>query len=250
MPNSSPFEIVTTNKTPKSGGKGVIIALVVILILGVSIALGVMLVNQNQNISERANEDIIPTATPLPICGTNLACSGSVVTGATKCKQPDPSTTVIYCCGAGKLIVNGVCSNATPTPTASPTPSPSPTPLGGGLQCNASCTSSSQCQSGSVCYISSGTTGFCRNTICVSDTDCICPAGSGSPSPSPTPSPTLIGQATNSPTPRSTATATATAISQVQTSPLPIPETGTSLPTILGAIFGIFVVVGSLILAF
>ena len=102
-------------------------------------------------------------------------------------------------------------STATPTATSTPTPTPVP-------QCNNSCTSNSQCPSGLMCYITSGaTTGNCRNTQCLSETDCTC------------------------------AVATSTATS-VPTQPS-LPVVGTTWPTLLGTGFGILVVIGSLLLA-
>ena len=41
-------------------------------------------------------------------------------------------------------------------------------------QCNNSCTNNADCPSGLMCRISSGTTGSCRNTQCLSETDCTC----------------------------------------------------------------------------
>lgn len=154
----------------------------------------------------------------------------------------------------GNLTV--VSATASPVPTKSPSPSPSPTPTpttiasSGNVQCNGSCTTSSQCASGRVCYISSGTAGFCRASSCVNQTGCVCPTTQSSPTPTPTPlrTSTPVGQATASPTPSSTPTMTA--VAQVQATARPIPETGTSWPTILGMGLGILVITGSIILAF
>lgn len=128
----------------------------------------------------------------------------------------------------------------------------------GSVACNGACTTSSQCASGRACYISSGTSGFCRESICVNQTNCTCPVATATASPVPgsTQTPTPMPTRSPSPVPGSTQTPTAiptitpTAIAQVQTSPLPIPETGTSWPTIAGIVIGFFVVVSSIILAF
>jgi hypothetical protein len=101
---------------------------------------------------------------------------------------------------------------ATPTTTASVTPTASPNP-----QCNYACTSNSNCPSGLICYIANGqTAGNCRNTQCLSETDCSCPVAE------------VIVPPTTAPT---------------------LPEVGTGWPTIVGSAFGILVLLGSLLLA-
>lgn len=101
-------------------------------------------------------------------------------------------------------------SNPTATATATVTATASPNP-----QCNISCTSNSNCPSGLMCYIPSGSTnGNCRNTQCLSETDCTCAVTT----PAPTTQPTL-------------------------------PVVGTTWPTIVGTGFGIMVIIGSLLLA-
>ena len=105
-------------------------------------------------------------------------------------------------------------STSSSSPTATPTATPTPNP-----QCNNSCTSNSNCPSGLMCYIASGaTSGNCRNTQCLSETDCTC----------------------------AVATTSATVI---PTQPS-LPVVGTSWPTLLGTGFGILVILGSLLLAF
>jgi hypothetical protein len=59
--------------------------------------------------------------------------------------------------------------------------------------------------------------GFCRNPSCTSSTSCNC-GGTSTPAPTGTPQPTL-------------------------------PQSGTDWPTVVGAGFGILVVLGSIILA-
>lgn len=105
---------------------------------------------------------------------------------------------------------------APPTVTPTPTPTASPNP-----QCNNSCTSNSQCPSGLMCYIASGqTAGNCRNTQCLSETDCNC------------------------------AVAISTTVATIKPTTQPtLPVVGTTWPTLLGTGFGILVVIGSLLLA-
>jgi len=105
-------------------------------------------------------------------------------------------------------------ATATSTATATATATASPVP-----QCNNACTSNSNCPSGIMCYIASGaTSGNCRNTQCLSETDCTCAIATTSPTVAPT-QPSL-------------------------------PVVGTTWPTILATGFGILVIIGSLLLAF
>ncbi|WKZ25306.1 MAG: hypothetical protein QY322_02850 [bacterium] len=107
-------------------------------------------------------------------------------------------------------------ATATATSTATATATASPVPL-----CNSSCTSNTQCPSGLMCYIPSGATaGNCRNTQCLSSTNCVCSTVTASPS------------------------TTATTSSEPT-----LPEVGTTWPTILGTAVGILILIGSLLLA-
>lgn len=100
-------------------------------------------------------------------------------------------------------------SSSSPTATATATVTASPNP-----QCNNSCTNNSNCPSGLMCYITSGTTGSCRNTQCLTETDCTCAVTTTAPTTQPT-----------------------------------LPVVGTSWPTVLGTGFGMMVIIGSLLLA-
>ena len=106
-------------------------------------------------------------------------------------------------------------SSATPTATSTATATATTTP---NPQCNNSCTSNSNCPSGLMCYIANGaTTGNCRNTQCLSETDCTCATVTGTPTAVPS-QPSL-------------------------------PNAGTTWPTMLATGFGIIVIIGSLLLA-
>lgn len=59
----SPFEIVTSAKSKKSGKKGLIIALLIVVFLALSVVAGVILVRQRQQIAEKAQ---VTTITPSP----------------------------------------------------------------------------------------------------------------------------------------------------------------------------------------
>lgn len=120
---------------------------------------------------------------------------------------------------------------ATGTPTATPTETPTATPTGSPTAtpnlCGGTCGSNINCGEGLYCYT---TVGFCRNPSCPTQADCNCP---GTSTPSPTPGHTGTPRPTASPTP---------------TAPT-LPVSGTDWPTILSAGIGLFVIIGSLLLA-
>lgn len=117
-------------------------------------------------------------------------------------------------------------STATPTSTASPTAtgtaSPTATatsaPTSTPATCNNSCTNNSGCASGLIC-----SDGACRNVNCTSETDCTCAVAQG-----PTSTPKAPGATT---TPE-------------------LPDAGISIPTILGSIAGVLLLIGAIVLAF
>ena len=119
-------------------------------------------------------------------------------------------------------------SSSSPTTTSSPSSSPTATSTSSATatatatanpQCNYACTSNANCPSGLMCYIPSGsTTGNCRNTQCLTESDCTC----------------------------AVATSTATVKPTAEAS---LPVVGTSWPTLVGTGFGILVIIGSLLLA-
>lgn len=155
-----------------------------------------------------------PTASPVPLC--NSACSTtSDCPSGLSCYIPSGATAGNCRNALCTSATNCVCATVTPTPTRTPSPTPvvtaSPNP-----QCNSACTSNSQCMSGMTCYIPSGSTsGNCRNTQCLTESDCTCPVAVVTTPPA---EPTL-------------------------------PEVGTKWPTIIGSVFGILVILGSLVLA-
>lgn len=107
-------------------------------------------------------------------------------------------------------------SSSSPTATATATGTASPT--GAPNSCNGTCGSNSNCQSNYICYIPSGSiSGNCRNTQCLTETDCTCAVATTSATVAPT-QPSL-------------------------------PVVGTSWPTLLGTGFGVLVIIGSLLLA-
>lgn len=103
--------------------------------------------------------------------------------------------------------------NATPTQTPATTPNPTANPSSTPNACGGTCGSDSNCGSGYYCNTALG---LCRNPSCPNQANCNCP-GTVAPTPTPT-APTL-------------------------------PVSGTDWPTILGAGIGLFVIIGSLLLA-
>lgn len=157
-----------------------------------------------------------PTATPVDVPNTCLLEFS--ITSST----PTATATATSVATATPTATATSTSVATATPTATATSV---------AQCNNSCTSNSNCPSGLICYITSGSTsGSCRNTQCLSETDCSCNTTIAS-----TPTPTNIASNSN---PTNTP-------EQPQ-----LPDAGTSWPTVFGSIFGIVVLLGSLLLAF
>jgi hypothetical protein len=131
----------------------------------------------------------------------------------------NPSAHVSFVCNASGT------PTATPTVTPTVTPTATPTPTGTPNSCGGTCGSNINCGNGFYCNT---TLGLCRNPACPAQTDCNCPGTS-------TPTPTASPKGTLAPTPTPTAPA--------------LPSSGTDWPTIVGAGVGIFVILGSLLLA-
>lgn len=139
-------------------------------------------------------------------------------------RAANPACSMSFTLAKGSPTVTPTVT-ATPTGTGEPTPTATSTSTATSTatatatsnpQCNNNCSENTDCPNGLMCYIQSGaTTGFCRNTSCLAETDCLCPQ------------------------PTSTAT----------TQP-ELPSVGTTWPTIVGTGFGILVILGSLLLAF
>jgi hypothetical protein len=136
---SSPFEIVTPGKSKKVGKVGIIVGVTIVVFLTLSIVAGVLLVKQQQNVSEKAaGVDITPTATPTltptatptltptptptasgnscnGTCGSNSNCESGLYCYSGFCRNPLCASDAT--CG---------CSSASPTATASATPTITP----------------------------------------------------------------------------------------------------------------------------
>lgn len=167
-----------------------------------------------------------PSPSPVPLCNSACTSVSQCPSGMT-CYIPTGSTAGN--CRNASCLSSTSCVCATVTPSPSPSPSPSPTPVRTPSptpvitaspspvpQCNSACTSNSQCTGGMICYIPSGqTAGNCRNPQCLSGTDCAC----------------------------------AVVVTTTPPAEPSLPVVGTSWPTIVGSVFGIIVILGSLLLA-
>ena len=141
----------------------------------------------------------VPSSQPR---AANPACSMSFTLSEGSSTPTATSTATATATGTATAT-----STSTATATATATSNP---------QCNNNCSENTDCPNGLMCYKTSGaTTGSCRNTSCLTETDCLCPVP------------------------------TSTATSQPE-----LPSVGTTWPTIVGTVFGILVILGSLLLAF
>ncbi len=165
------------------------------------------------------------TATAVPQC--NTACTNTTQCPTTMtCYIPTGQTAGNCRNNSCSTSTTCVCATATPTATASSTSTATATATSTATatatanpQCNNSCTTNANCPSGLMCYIASGaSTGSCRNTQCLTETDCTCPVATNAATSTPTNQPSL-------------------------------PVVGTSWPTVLATGFGILVILGSLLLA-
>jgi hypothetical protein len=209
VPAGSPFEIVTSNKSKKIGTRSIIIVICIVVFLILGIVAGVVLVQQQQNISKKAQANLCPGAEACPLLGQptllrncnpansdgtpqEISCSNIGNVG-----QMSTCGSQRFCCpslGASWTTDLTLCAVATPTPAVTMTPfataTPSSTPIG---------------------------------------------LGSGG----------LFATASATPTPTASASATPRALA----TPREIPVTGTDWPTILGVGIGAFAIIGAILLA-
>ncbi len=158
-----------------------------------------------------------PTPTPTPLPG----CYGTCTTAGSQSNCPSGMTCQTI--GGNNICVNPSCASNSNCVCATPTPTPTP---GTPNACGGTCGSDTNCQSGMVCYITSGTTGVCRNPSCLTSTNCVCG----------TPTPTPIALATPTPTP-------------IPTAAPQLPKAGISTPTWIGVGVGSFLLIGAMLLA-
>lgn len=135
--NQLNFNVVATTKTSKGGKKGLIIGGVAVLFLAVSVVFGVILVKQQQDLREKAQEALsCPGAEACPVAGTPSllkSCysvtSGDVPTEVSCSTIANVGTVTYcgstqYCCpslGASWSADLTLCTNPTTTPALTPT---------------------------------------------------------------------------------------------------------------------------------
>lgn len=139
----SPFEITTAGKSKKRGGRGIVVAILIVVFLALSVVAGVLLVRQRQNIQEKAAVSQCPAIEACPVSGQpNLLrnCHPAGTDGAPTESLCDTIGRVATCGAAGTSYccptVGGawtkdmtVCNSlAQASLTLSPTPIPTPTP--------------------------------------------------------------------------------------------------------------------------
>lgn len=125
-------------------------------------------------------------------------------------------------------------ASPSPTATSSATPTGTPNPSATPNSCNGSCGGNENClQPWYFCFIETDANGVrrghCRDINCREREDCTCPGISTS-----TPTPTI--RSTGTPRPSATPAAA-------------LPESGTNWPTVMSVGVGLFVIIGSLLLA-
>lgn len=210
-------------------------ALIGIFVLVIGVGAGIFLVNQNQNVNEKAsgNCDNPSSIVQCPAPNGNLY----------SCNPPDQNNNaqISMCNEAGRVEVCGGKNYCCPTPggtwtldmtacvviTPSPSPSPTASPT---IMPTATATTSSRTATPTA--TATATTAPTKTAT----------ATATSTSASKTATPTATSTT-------SSKTATPTSIAQATATPMPIPETGASWPTIIGSGFGLIMILVSVALA-
>ncbi len=185
------------------------IVLTTIILAGVAIFTAIRLYQTRSTAVAPNVPSSKPAAQEINTCSLSFTLSVSTPTATSTATATATSTSTS---SSSPTTTSSSSSSPTATSTSSATATANP-------QCNYACTSNANCPSGLMCYIPSGsTTGNCRNTQCLTESDCTC----------------------------AVATSTATVKPTTEAS---LPVVGTSWPTLLGTGFGILVIIGSLLLA-
>ncbi len=280
---SSPFEIVSPGKSKKVSPKNIGIVLMILVFLGASIFLGVYLVQQRTNVTQRAAPATSMYLTPssqTKAAGSNFTFSVSIDTGTNSVTgvdtritfDPTVMTVVSLQPGSGVTNLNQTITNT--YDNAAGTISYAIFTLDGSkavqgaaievLKVNATvkagaaagtyniafdpASAASASQEGQNVLVSKS-----QGTLVVSAASGSAATPTATATATSTATPTGTGTATPTPTATATstsagATATATPVG-TQGTPLPIPVTGTDWPTMLGVGLGIFAVIGAVLLA-
>jgi hypothetical protein len=127
--NQSNFNIVTTTKSSKKEKRGLIIGAIIIFFIAISVAVGVYLVKQQQNIKEKAQVvSVCPAAEQCPVVGNPklLRTCSYVGDGEApqdiSCNSIDNSQSSALCNG-----ITYYCPHLSADWTTSPPPSATPT---------------------------------------------------------------------------------------------------------------------------
>jgi len=224
----SPFEIVTPGKSKKTGQKGMIVAVLIVVFLILSVVAGVLLVRQQQDIRERASTAICPAAEACPVPGEPTLLRNCHPA------ESDGSPAESLCSTAGRVEFCGTQNYCCPAPgqawttnmtACAGTPTPSPT---------------------ATATATAAPTASPTATAAASGTPAATAAPTATPTRTPTPTPTSAGTggaASATPTPTSAGTTGGSSTAQ------PIPQTGTDWPTFVGAGLGIIVIIASILIA-
>jgi hypothetical protein len=264
---TSPFEIITPGKSKGAGKTGIIVGVAVVIFLILSVVAGVLLVRQQQNISEKAAGSMCPAAEACPLASQpNLLMSCHPVdsdgtTTDSLCNQAGRVETcgaasTKYCCpvagGSWTTNMSACPTSPTPTatsvptatprvtPTATPTTRPSGTPTAtptAAPGATATATPTSSPTTAPTATPNSGGANSCNGT-CGSNSNCqsglYCYLG--------------YCRSANCPTDTSCGCNSVTA-APAQTTPLPIPVTGTDWATYAGVGVGAAAIIVSILLA-
>lgn len=127
----SPFEIVTPSKKKGSKSTGILIATLTIILLGLGIFFGVRLVQQSQEVREKAATQCVeqcPGADNILRNCTPPEADGTPEESTCSYKRIENCGGKKYCCpSAGSKWTTNLTLCEAPTPTPSPTVTPSPT---------------------------------------------------------------------------------------------------------------------------
>jgi hypothetical protein len=137
------FNVVTTSKSTKGGKRGLIIGTAIVAFLAISIAAGVYLVGQQQDIREKAESALTcPSVEACPVTGQPTLLKSCYATASGGAAREISCSTIAsvgttafcgssrFCCpslGASWTTDMGLCSTTSPTPTLTATPTASAT---------------------------------------------------------------------------------------------------------------------------
>ncbi len=278
-PQSSPFEIVNPSKSKGVGPKSIAIVMVILIFLGISIFLGVYLVQQRTNVAERAAPAtamyINPgSQTKAPgssfTFSVNIDTSTNFVTGIDTRLTFNPNIIQVTSLQQGSGVTNlnqtisntydntaGTISYAIFTLDGTKAVNGSNIEV---LKINASVKSGAAGGSYNITFDPASAASASQEgqnvLVSKSQATLIVSGGSSTATPTPTATATAGGNATPTATATSTGSATTTptatattAPGGTQSTPLPIPESGTDWPTMLGIGLGILTILGAVVLA-